>query len=171
MDKILTIENILSEDQRKELIKITEPLFLTGDELNQVASDVNSKRDYTSSNIKQTFPYLHNRLDMKDILVTMIKKIHEKTNMRFVVESVWANLSFPVKRELLWHNHPTPWSGVYYSEVLPFINNGTLFKNHGFVKAKQNSLLIFPGEEFHSQPTWPLFVRRHTLAMDFQFYR
>ena len=165
---IHSIDNVLTEDQRKELIKITESLFLTPDELNNL--NVNSKRDYTSNNIKQTAPFLHYRKDMENILITMIKKIHEKTNMRFVVESVWANLSFPVKRELLWHNHPTPWSGVYYSEVLPFINNGTLFKKYGFVKSKQNSLLIFPGEEFHSQPTWPLFVRRHTLAMDFQFY-
>ena len=51
-----------------------------------------------------------------NILITMLKTIHAKTNMRFVVESVWANLAFPVKRDLMWHNHPTPWSGVYYRQ-------------------------------------------------------
>ena len=58
------------------------------------------------------------------------------------------------------------YSCVYYMKMFPFFSNGTLFKDYGLVKAKENSLLCFPSHLDHSTPSSPLRFKRYSWAMD-----
>ena len=48
----------------------------------------------------------------------------------------------------------------------PFFSNGTLFKDYGLVKAKQNSMLLFPSHLDHATPSSPLRFKRQTWAIN-----
>ena len=50
--------------------------------------------------------------------------------------------------------------------MFQFFSNGTLFKDYGLVKAKENSLLCFPSHLDHSTPSSPLRFKRYSWAMD-----
>ena len=74
----------------------------------------------------------------------------------------------------VWHNHYRDYPGfdnsthsvVYYMKTFPFFSNGTLFEKHGFVKAKQNSLMVFPSHWNHSTPGSIFRFKRYTMAFD-----
>ena len=51
-------------------------------------------------------------------------------------------------------------------KIFPFFSNGTLFKDYGLVKAKQNSLMIFDPTLEHTTPSSPLPLERYTWALD-----
>ena len=55
---------------------------------------------------------------------------------------------------------------VYYIKTLPFFSSGTLFED-GFVRAPQNSMIIFPAHFLHATPTYPFpFIDRYVLSIN-----
>ena len=55
---------------------------------------------------------------------------------------------------------------VYYIKTLPFFNSGTLFED-GFVRAPQNSMIIFPAHLLHTTPKYPFpFIDRYVMSID-----
>ena len=70
---------------------------------------------------------------------------------------------------LSWHSHYTndnvSFASVYYLQTLPFFSNGTLFEDR-FVRAPQNSMIIFPAHLVHTAPTSPFRFDRYTLSLN-----
>ena len=50
-------------------------------------------------------------------------------------------------------------------KTIPFVDSGTLFKD-GFMRAPQNSLLLFPANLYHRPPTSPFRFKRYSMALD-----
>ena len=71
-----------------------------------------------------------------------------------------------VKEDIFYHQHTSDYSCVYYIKTLPYFNSGTLFKDYGFVRAKQNSLILFPSHLYHSTPGSIFRFKRYTMAFD-----
>ena len=113
-----------------------------------------------------TYPQLkfyHNRI---------IKLVKEKIGLNVVMAGSWLNLTDGRRKELRWHNHRgIDYAAVYYLKTIPFLNSGTLIKDYGFVRAPQNSLLIFPGNIDHSTPGFPFRFKRYTYAFDLNIAR
>ena len=58
---------------------------------------------------------------------------------------------------------------VYYLKTLPFFSNGTLFED-GFVRAPQNSMIIYPSTVLHATPMYPFpFIDRYVMSIDLNF--
>ena len=96
----------------------------------------------------------------------MLKRIEQHTGYNYIIERSWINWTNGDKKDIGWHRHDADLSVVYYIKIpLPLFSNGTLFRD-GFVKAPQNSLLIFPSHLEHTAPSSPFRFDRYTLAMD-----
>ena len=113
---------------------------------------------------RQTRNNLHHRIPFA---ASFERRIGKFTGLNLAVINSWANWTNGNKRDIAWHSHPYPYTGVYYLKTFPFFSNGTLFREK-FVKAPQNSLLLFPGHMEHTAPSSPLRVDRYTLAMEFE---
>ena len=156
---IKIIKNILTNKERKQLIEYSKPLLLTGEQLNQGSGT----SDYPPS--KQTRSGLYKNDKFKPIIDKILYRIKKEINIDFGVDKVWINYNRGRKEEQCWHIHPSGYAMVYYIKTFPFLNNGTCFR-HRFVKAPQNSVLIFPAYMEHSVPSYPFNFERYTLSMD-----
>ena len=56
-------------------------------------------------------------------------------------------------------------------KTFPLLNSGTLFKDEGFIRCPQNSLIVFPSHLVHSVPKYRFGFSRYTLAMDLNISR
>ena len=62
---------------------------------------------------------------------------------------------------------------VYYMKTTPFLNSGTLFRDESkseFLRAPQNSLILFDPRVEHSPPASFLPFQRYSLVMDLLTY-
>ena len=157
---VYLVTDVFNKKERSNLLRLSKPyleeLILNG-------------RRYPG---KQTKNLVNNgsfRL-YNERLETGFKKA---SGLNFNANKSWINLTTGKKEDLNWHNHPVPWSGVYYLKT-PFYSKGTLFQSQrgGEIKinAPENSLLVFPGGFYHSAPVSPvpfLRFRRYTMAIDF----
>ena len=162
MDNIHIIENVLTDDERKKLIEDSIPLLLSSEEM----GEIHKGRRYPG---KQTFADLHLDSKFRSVVYKMLNIIFEKTGLILDVSSVWVNLTNGNKDIIAWHNHTSDYTLVYYMKTFPFFSNGTLFEEPmGFVKAPQNSILVFPAKLRHTAPPspFPFRFRRYTMAMD-----
>ena len=101
------------------------------------------------------------------IIIIVLNIIFEKTGLILDVSSVWVNLTNGNKDIIAWHNHTSDYTLVYYMKTFPFFSNGTLFREPiGFVKAPQNSLILFPGRLEHTAPSSLFRFSRYTVAIN-----
>lgn len=145
------INHILTNKERIELIKKCKP-FLKKDE------------NFPAS---QTHPSLHNEKELEYFYNIFIDKIRTKLEKNFSIFTSWVNEDIGRKEDIFWHKHSgVDYTCIYYMRTLPFFNSGTLFKDK-FVRVKQNSFLIFPGDILHGTPSYPFhFFKRYTLVID-----
>ena len=170
------IDNIFTKDQRERLIEDSKPLFLDGAEYAKHIASTGLNKAYgfgyqegfnwyrithSTINLHPNFKWAH------EIILSKIKEVIGKD---CVCMKSWMNISNGNRDNgnLTWHSHRRfDYAGVYYLKIpFPFFSNGTLFKDHGFIKAKENSMIVFPGHFMHTTPSSPLRFKRHTWALD-----
>ena len=170
------VKNILTNKERKDLIKYSKPLLVDGEEMNRqvdIPGGQHFSKDVTYfPPSKQTWSI---SLDAHPQFKPIVKKIFTKAvqDLKYNVymAKFWVNWNNGKKNQQLWHHHDeTDYAVVYYMRTFPFLNNGTCFKD-GFVKAPQNSLIIFSAEQLHSVPAYPIPFHRYTLAMNLNIWR
>ena len=158
MHDVHLIENILTNKERKKLIKDVQPLLLSGKEMQKLSPGLEYKPG------KRTFANIQFHPDFRVVQQCIVDKINEYTGLNVGVHKSWIFLT--KGKDKFWHTHPAAdWAAVYYIRTLPFFNNGTLFRS-GLVKAPQNSVIIFPSHLEHTAPTFPFRFNRYTWGMD-----
>ena len=162
---ITLIKNILSNKERKQLLNHSKPLLLTGKYLSDKTNP-----DYEYPPSKQTLPNLHQSSLIKPIIIKILTRVEKETGLKTGTDKVWINWNSGKKEEQCWHTHLSEYAMVYYIKTFPFFNNGTCFKDK-FVRAPQNSLIMFTGNMSHSVPSYPFYFERYTLAMDLNIIR
>ena len=144
--------NIFTDIQRKDLLNKSQPFiqFMPGFPARQTKADL-----HYSPSLRLYFQIIY-------------EKIRRISNLNLEIVKAWVNEDCGRKEDIYYHNHPTAdYSCVYYIKTLPYFNSGTLFKDYGFVRAKQNSLIIFPSNLVHGTPSYAFpFIKRYTLAID-----
>ena len=112
----------------------------------------------------QTGPLMHYETSFKWYHQYLVDTLYKKMNIHFGIQRSWGNWTNGKRRDIAWHNHAyADYACVYYIKTFPFFSNGTLFED-GFVKAPQNSLLIFKGKDKHTAPSSPLRFGRYTMS-------
>ena len=154
------VKNVLTNKERKKLIKDCEPYLLSGKELSKkYGIDITFPA-------KQTQEQIYNIPCFTDPINKILLASANTLRQSLVLKRVWINCTSGKKEDVLWHNHiPMEWSCVYYMKTLPFVDSGTLFKD-GFMRAPQNSLLLFPANLYHRPPTSPFRFKRYSMALD-----
>ncbi len=153
---IYAIENVLTEEERKKILTDSKKYLLKIDDTFP-GKQTDSLKPYPE------FNWVEER---------MIKAA-TKVIGRVRVNRFWVNWTNGNKKDIGWHNHidhyPTDYASVYYLKSIPFFD-GTLFEDQ-FIKAPQNSLLIFPSHLFHTAPSSfrynPFRMDRYTMSLDF----
>ena len=161
------IHNVLSNYERKKLIKEVQPFLMTREELNI---------RYNNSNFypgKQTEDSLHLTPEFASVMKKILDKIKKEIKLNLEIRRSWINWSNGRKDQMNWHHHyifkDTSFAAVYYLKTLPFFSNGTLFREK-FVRSPQNSMIIFPSHILHTTPTNPFpFIDRYVMSMDLNF--
>ena len=162
MEHIL-IKNVLSNKERKKLIKDSQQFLMDGDEMGKM---VNKSITWPG---KQTLEHMYLLPSFGPIIYRMLNLIKESLKEDLIVTYAWINWTNGKKEDLCWHDHPSYYSAVYYMQTFPFFSNGTLFED-GLVKAPQNSLLVFPSRLQHTAPSSPLRFERYTMALELEKY-
>ena len=149
------IKNVFTDQQRQKLIKDCQPLL------------VQFGGDYEAFPGKQTYPTLHLHPDFISPIKDMIRIIVKETGLDLVLANkVWINWTNGSKKDIRWHTHPCDYTVVYYMKTpFPFFSNGTLFEDR-FVRAPQNSMIIFPAHLIHTAPSSPFRFDRYTMAIN-----
>ena len=148
------IYNVLSDEDRKKIIKEAKPYL----------------REWSAAHPgKQTHSSLHEATSYFSFVVeTIVLKMNQKTGFNLVPLRSWINWTNGKKKDIAWHSHNRhDYALVYYMKTFPFFSNGTLFREPiGFVKAPQNSLILFPGRWEHSAPSSLFRFSRYTVAIN-----
>ena len=156
------IHNVLSNKERKKIIKDVQPFLMNREQMN---IRYNNNRFYPG---KQTEDSLHLKPEFALVMNKIIDKIKKEINLDLEVRRSWVKYSNS-DTPLSWHNHidkPVSFASVYYLKTLPFFSNGTLFED-GFIRAPQNSMIIFPAHILHTTPTNPFpFIDRYVMSID-----
>ena len=157
------VKNVLTNKERKKLIKDCQPYLSSGKELSKRYG--HDGRKYPGPT-KQTLETIHHLPCFREPIHKILVTIANTLRQGIVLQRVWINCTNGKDVEDYWHNHlPMKWSCVYYMKTIPFVDSGTLFKD-GFVRAPQNSLIIFPANLYHRPPSSPLRFKRYSMALD-----
>ena len=163
------IHNILSNDERKKLIKDVQPFLMDREQMN---IHYNNTDFYPG---KQTDDLLHLKPEFTSLIKKIIDKIKKEIKLDLEVLRSWVKWSNGRKNQMNWHNHigesdkAVSYACVYYLKTLPFLGNGTLFED-GFVRAPQNSMIIYPSTVLHATPMYPFpFIDRYVMSIDLNF--
>ena len=145
MDSLL-IKDVLTDTQRKYLLKYSIPLLIEGDEISRRLSDPS----YYPG--KQTPTNLHKFSYFKEIHSIFLKCIKQYTGYDCMINKSWVNWTNGSKKDISWHNHENEGklSAVYYLE-LSKKELVTEFKNKK-VKTEEGDVLIFPSYMLHRSP-------------------
>ena len=145
------IKNVFTDGQRHKLIKDCQPLLLEWG------------KKFPG---RQTRSKLHLHPDFISPIQEMVRIIFQETGLNFVISKSWINWTNGKKKDIAWHRHSCDYALVYYIKTpLPFFSNGTLFEDR-FVRAPQNSMIIFPAHLVHTAPTSPFRFDRYTLSLN-----
>ena len=157
------IHNVLSNKERKKIIKDIQPFLMDGESLGKYYN--------TSSRFpgKQTISNLHQQSEFVSVIKKIEDIIKKEINLDLEVTQSWMKYSNS-NTQLNWHTHyphdNVSFASVYYLQTLPFVGNGTLFED-GFVRALQNSMIIFPAHLLHTTPKyWFPFVDRYVMSLN-----
>ena len=133
------IHNVLSDRERKKIIKDVQPFLMNSEQMN---IRYNNNILYPG---KQTSPLLHMESEFISVMKKILDKILKETNLDLQIYRSWVKWSNGKENQTNWHSHypshPVWAVAVYYIKTLPFFNSGTLFED-GFVRAPQNLSLI-----------------------------
>ena len=154
------IYNVLSNQERKKIIKDIQPFLMDGESLGKY---YNTSDSFPG---KQTISNLHQQSEFVSVIKKIEDIIKKEINLDLEVTKSWVKYSNS-DTQLNWHTHHCAYASVYYMKIpLPFFSNGTLFKD-GFVRAPQNSMIIFPAHLLHTTPTNPFpFIDRYVMSID-----
>lgn len=150
---IKIFHNILTEEERKLLLKEINPLLMV------VSNEFSGL---------QTGAHLHCLLLEKGHY-NIIKKIIKKSKLSGEVDKCWVNYTDFDMRFINWHNHPETKKTLVYMLENPE-NLGTFFMINGKelrVKCPENSLITFDPKMMHSLPN-NVTKPRYSLAIDFK---
>ena len=166
-DGFYKIDNIFTEEQRRNFIKDIQRFLIDGREVNTYYGG-EGKYQEGFDWFKLTHSTLQLVPEFKELHQHMVDVIKKECGLNCEIKKSWVNLSNGKRRKVSWHNHKggPDYAGVYYIKIFPFFSNGTLFKDYGLVKAKQNSLMIFDPTLDHSTPPSPLPLERYTWVVD-----
>ena len=161
------IHNVLSNDERKKLIKDVQPFLMDREQMN---IHYNNTDFYPG---KQTDDLLHLKPEFTSLIKKIIDKIKKEIKLDLEVRRSWVKWSNGREDQMNWHHHyryeDVSFAAVYYLKTLPFFSNGTLFED-GMVRAPQNSMIIFPAHILHTTPNNPFhFIDRYVMSMDLNF--
>jgi hypothetical protein len=154
--------NVFTEEERKKIITDSQKYLLT---INDYPDQFYPGKQTKNLQLRHPeFQWVEERL----------KDAAKKRIGRVKVNRFWVNETNGNKKDLSWHNHidnmGTQYGSVCYLKSIPFYD-GTLFEDK-FVKAPQNSLLIFPAHLKHTAPSLPRYnplrLKRYTLSADFK---
>ena len=153
--RIHIIENVLTKEERKKLLEDSKKYLL----------DIDSWPGRQTQSLKSyaEFKWVEDR--MIDAAKRRIGRVK--------VNKFWINETNGNKKDIYWHDHidqyRSDYASVYYIKSIPFFN-GTLFEDQ-FIKAPQNSLLLFPSHLKHTAPSLPRYnplrMKRYTLSLNF----
>ena len=156
MNKILLTKDVLTEYQRKGLLKDLKPF------LKDFGPNWPGRQSNSDLHLCSQFDGI-----FKQFLLIAEKVVVKKLRWGAGNGTVsFFNETYGRKEDMYWHSHPSDFSGVYYIKTFPFFSNGTLFRD-GFFKAPQNSLIIFPSYLKHTAPSSPLPFKRYTMGLNF----
>ena len=146
-------QNVLSDRDRRDFIKKSIPYL----------------RRKEGHPAEQTHANLHLEKDFGKYGQVMHRAAEKAIGQNLKIGLSWVLRTTGRKEDMNWHNHHNihlfDYSLIYYMRSF---RSGTLFRE-GFVKAKQNSLLIFPSEIEHTTPSSFFHFDRYTFSMDFNF--
>ena len=160
---VYKIHNVLSSKERKKIIKDIQPFLMDGEQLGKY---YNNPDGYPG---KQTISHLHQQPEFFSVIKKIEDIIKKEIDLDLKVEKSWVKCSNS-DTQLNWHSHypqdNVSFASVYYLQTLPFVGNGTLFED-GFVRAPQNSMIIFPAHLLHTTPKyWFPFVDRYVMSLN-----
>ena len=161
------IHNVLSNYERKKLIKEVQPFLMNNEQMNM---HYNNSKFYPG---KQTDPQLHLTAEFGTVMKKILDKIKKEIKLNLEIRRSWINWSNGREDQMNWHHHyifnDTSFAAVYYLKTIPFFSNGTLFED-GMVRVPQNSMIIFPSHILHTTPTNPFpFIDRYVMSIDLNF--
>ena len=157
------IDNIFSEEERKKLIDLSQPLLVPSERFQASAFENGYPRKFYPG--KQSFPTVHLHPDFQYYFNHIVELVNS-TGIRVKIKEAWVNYH-DAPRPLNWHIHfkeGSDYCVIYYMKT-NWIDSGTVFRDK-FVKVPQNSLLLFPCHLEHSVPRNLLRLKRYTLAID-----
>ena len=157
------IDNVFSEEERKKLIDLSQPLLVPSERLQASAFENGYPRKFYP--VKQSFPTVHLHPDFQYYFNHILDLVNS-TGIRVKIKEAWVNYH-DAPRPLNWHIHfkeGSDYCVIYYMKT-NWIDSGTVFRDK-FVKVPQNSLLLFPCHLEHSVPRNLLRLKRYTLAID-----
>ena len=160
---IINLRNVLTNKKRKQLIEDCQPFLYDSDQIKRMHDSIK----YFPG--KQTLPNLHGKTKFKDIIDRFTNLSVKKYGFDLQPEKCWINWTNGKKENISWHTHPTDYALVYYIQT-PFFSGGTLFRER-FIKAPQNSMLVFPAALEHSAPRALFPCDRYTLALNLNIVR
>ena len=99
MNIVHYIPNVLSDDQRLQLIEDAKPLLMTGSEL----SEYFGKEGWYPG--KQTLSDIHKNDKFDDVFNIFIGQIWEYLDIRFTIDKAWVNWTDGDKQHECWHTH------------------------------------------------------------------
>ena len=157
------IHNVLSNKERKKIIKDIQPFLMDGEQLGKY---YNNPHGYPG---KQTISNLHQQPEFFSVIKKIENIIKKEIKLDLEVTKSWVKYSNS-DTPLSWHSHypndNVSFASVYYLQTLPFFSNGTLFED-GMVRAPQNSMIIFPADLLHTTPKnlFP-FIDRYVMSLN-----
>tara|TARA_B100000965_G_scaffold335086_1_gene300797 strand:+ start:56 stop:559 length:504 start_codon:yes stop_codon:yes gene_type:complete len=157
------IHNVLSNKERKKLIKDIQPFLMDGESLGKYYNISDSFPG------KQTISNLHQQPEFFSVIKKIEDIIKKEINLNLEVTKSWVKYSNS-DTQLNWHSHypkdNVSFASVYYIKTIPFFSNGTLFED-GFVRAPQNSMIIFPAHLLHTTPKYSFpFIDRYVMSLN-----
>ena len=155
--KLHIIENVFMEEERKDFLEKSKPFLADSRKFINTEGFYWFKLTSPSMNLVPSLRVYHEHL---------LKLIKKEIGLNLAIMGAWMNLTDGRRKEIKWHTHPVDYAGVYYMKTTPFFNSGTVIKEYGLVRSPQNSLLIFPGNLYHSTPGFPFRFKRYTYAFN-----
>ena len=106
---------------------------------------------------------IHNDKDIKPYIRIIKRKIEFALERDCDLSMVWVNEDRGYKKDIFWYSSRIQLD--FYMKTIPYINSGTLFEEEGFVRMKQNSMLLFPGWVKHGTPSYPFhWIKRYSIV-------
>ena len=158
------IHNVLSNRERKKLIKDAQPFLMDREQMNIFYNNT----DFYPG--KQTEDSLHLKPEFASVMKKILDKIKKEIKFNLEIRRSWVKWSNGGEDQMNWHHHylykDASFAAVYYLKTIPFFSSGTLFKD-GFVRAPQNSMIIFPAHLLHTTPKnlFP-FIDRYVMGLN-----